>query len=237
MDNLSHSWLTEGRIDFEYKKYTLLAYLQKVGKQFDAKKLYPKLSELIAHYEQLQGFKNKKQLTANMFPKQISRLDFETMKVEYQQLFEDAELLKEIDAIVDFALPQMKHKLSMGKALYDEVEHYIELFPVGILPLRKVEGYLFLSDYPRKLVSVYSYAVTLFENMQEKFRGLHTQFLFNYRISASKNYEQVKYKLIETNKSLPNPAAFAVEFKSSFPLSETMLPVAKRSLIRHISTG
>lgn len=29
MDNLQKDWLTQGLIDFEYKKYVLLAYLNK----------------------------------------------------------------------------------------------------------------------------------------------------------------------------------------------------------------
>lgn len=237
MDSLSHSWLTEGHIDFEYKKYVLLAYLQQVSRQFDEKKLYPKLSELITHYEQLQLFKHKKLLTSEAFPRHISKLDFEKLKVQYQSMFDDGDLLKEIDSIVEFALPQIQNKLGLGKELYEEVEQHLEVFPVGILPLRKEEGYFFLSDYPRKMVSVYSYIVTLFENVTENYRGINTRFLFEFRISASKNYEQAKYELIEINKNLPNPATYAVEFKSSFPLPETMLPVAKRSLIRHISTA
>ena len=36
MKSLSETWFAEGRIDFELKKYTLLAYLQEVNKHFDA---------------------------------------------------------------------------------------------------------------------------------------------------------------------------------------------------------
>ena len=87
----------------------------------------------------------------------------------------------------------------------------------------------------KKLVSVYYYQVTIFENIQERFRGIHTRFLFDYNVSITANYEQVKYRLIEQHKHLPNPATYAVEFKESFPLPETMLPIAKRSLVRFIS--
>lgn len=31
MKTLNHNWLTEGLIDFEYKKYILLSYLQEVN--------------------------------------------------------------------------------------------------------------------------------------------------------------------------------------------------------------
>lgn len=237
MAALNQNWLTEGLIDFEYKKYMLLAYLQETGKHFDEKKLYPKLSELVDHYNNIKHFRDQKKAVAGDFPKEVSKLDFETLKVEYKELFEDDELLKELDTIVEFALPEIEYKLGIGKELYEEVEDKLEVFPVGILPLRTDEGYFFLSDFLKKLVNVYSYRISIFENVQEKFRGINVKFLYTYNTSVSKTYESIKYQLIEKNMQLPNPATYAVEFKESFPLPETMLPIAKRSLVRYISVA
>ena len=41
MPKLSKDWITEKHIDFEYKKYVLLAYLQEVEKHFEMTSLYP----------------------------------------------------------------------------------------------------------------------------------------------------------------------------------------------------
>lgn len=235
MADLPENWLTQGWIDFEYKKYLLLAYLQEAGSTFDQKKLYPKLSELVDHYRNLNLFRAKKITLERGFPKEVSRLDFERFKVEYRDMFEDDELLKEIDSIVEFALPAFEKQLALGRELYEEVENKLEVFPVGIIPLRKEEGYLFLSDFPKRLVNVYYYSLTIFEHVKEKFRGLHTRLLFNYTSSITENYEQVKYRLVTQNPALPAPAAYAIEFKQSYPLSETMLPVAKRNLLRLLS--
>ncbi len=46
MKQLSETWFAEGFIDFELKKYTLLAYLQQVSACFNESKLYPQLSDL-----------------------------------------------------------------------------------------------------------------------------------------------------------------------------------------------
>lgn len=236
MATLHQNWLTEGWVDFEYKKYLLLSYLQEVSKNFDEKKLYPRLSELLEHYQNIKLFKQQKSTVKNDFPKEITRLDFEKFKVEYKNTLKDDELIQEIDTIVDFALPEMENKLGIGKELYEEVENKLEVFPIGILPMRTEEGYFFLSDYLKKMVNVYYYQVTIFENIQERYRGIQTKFLFNYHISISDTYERVKYQLIEQRNDLPNPATYAVEFKESFPLPETMLPVAKRSLVRYLAT-
>ena len=62
MNFLSESWLIEGNIDFESKKYTLLAYLQRINRAFNENQLYPQLADLIFHFRNLQSFKDNKQL-------------------------------------------------------------------------------------------------------------------------------------------------------------------------------
>lgn len=238
MVSLNSNWLTEGHIDFEYKKYLLLAWLQETGQRFNEKKIYPKLAELVEHYNNLLQFRKLKADMVNGFPKEISKLDFEKFKVEYKTNYQDPELIKELDAIVDFALPEIEEHLSLGKELYEEVEDKVEIFPVGIMPIRNDEGYFFLSDFMKKMVNVYYYQVTIFENVHEKYRGIQTQYLFNYSAGVSSTYEGVKYKLINERKYvLPNPATYAIEFKRTYPLPETMLPVAKRSLVRYIAVA
>ena len=53
MGTLSENWLTEDIMDFEYKKYIVLGYLQNVETHFNEQKLYPDFAELIAHYKNL----------------------------------------------------------------------------------------------------------------------------------------------------------------------------------------
>ena len=53
MDSLKHDWLTEGLIDYEYKKYVLLAYLKDVSRRFNQSELYPFMSDLVFHYRNL----------------------------------------------------------------------------------------------------------------------------------------------------------------------------------------
>ena len=50
------------------------------------------------------------------------------------------------------------------------------------------------------------------------------------------NYQNIKSELIRNRTELPNPAVYAVETDLSFPMEETLLPIAKRSLVRYIST-
>ena len=62
MTELSKDWLTQGLIDFEYKKYILLAYLKNVRQNFQGQILYPFLSDLVFHYRNLLSIRENKQL-------------------------------------------------------------------------------------------------------------------------------------------------------------------------------
>ena len=46
MKTLSETWFADGYIDFELKKYTLLAYLQEINRYFNDHKLYPQLDDI-----------------------------------------------------------------------------------------------------------------------------------------------------------------------------------------------
>lgn len=235
MVSLKQDWLTEGLIDFEYKKYLLLAYLQQVEHEFEEKKLYPTFAELIAHQKRLEVFQQQKQLLMNSFPKEISRIDFEQWQVQYKALHEDTEVLKELEEIAHFAHAAIREKMSIGKELYEEVEAKVAIYPVGILPLHIEEGYLLIADYIGKLVSVYAYQITLYEGAGERYRAIHTHLVHEYALSITHTYEQIKWELIKQQPALPAPATYVLEFKQSYPLDETMLPIAKRLLVRHVT--
>ena len=72
MEKLEVNWLTEGIIDFEYKKYLLLAYFKTVKESFTRIELYPYLADLVFHYRNLQLIKDNQQLLCESFPKEIS---------------------------------------------------------------------------------------------------------------------------------------------------------------------
>ena len=72
MKTLSETWFAEGYIDFELKKYTLLAYLQEINRHFDENKLYPQLADLIFHYNNIVAFRENKKYLQEQFPKKLT---------------------------------------------------------------------------------------------------------------------------------------------------------------------
>ncbi|MBA3706553.1 MAG: hypothetical protein H0W84_11850, partial [Bacteroidetes bacterium] len=162
MQKLNDNWITDKHIDFEYKKYVLLAYFQEVSQDFNACKLYPILSDLVAHYRNTLAFKENKDRIANTFPKKISGIDLEQLQVQYDQLLNDDDLIREIESIINFSIPKFKHYLEEGKKIYDFIEKHLIIIPVGVIPLHTQEGYLLLKNVTENNVKAYQYQIKLF---------------------------------------------------------------------------
>lgn len=236
MVKLSENWIVEGLIDFEYKKYLALAYLKEVKNDFDFHKLYPKLSEILNHYNNLKKINDSKLEFSGLFPKQIANADFKNLKLTFEHTEKESELMTEIQSILDFALPEFKNKLNEGKDLYEYVENQLELAPIGINPFNQDEGYLFLTNNQQREVEIFFYEVSIFESPTEKFRGIHTKWIDNARVSLGNTIENIKKEIIKTHKKLTTPAFYQVNSNLFWPLEETLLPISKRMLVRHIST-
>jgi hypothetical protein len=53
--------------------------------------------------------------------------------------------------------------------------------------------------------------------------------------SMVNTYENLKSELIRNRCDLPNPAVYSIETELSVPVEETLLPIAKRSLVKYIT--
>ncbi|MEO6069397.1 MAG: hypothetical protein ABIN57_06300 [Chitinophagaceae bacterium] len=236
MKTLSETWFAEGYIDFELKKYTLLAYLQEINKYFNESKLYPQLSELIFHYNNLVAFRENKKYLEEQFPKKLTGIQLEKLHTLYEQMIADDELMTELEAIINFSAGKMKTTISNGTELYEFVEENLTITPIGLIPLDLQEGYFFLSAGNAKSTRVYQYRLSIFEKHDEKYRSIKTSFVELMQRSMVYSYENIKSQLIKNRSDLPNPAVYSIETSLLFPVDETLLPIAKRSLVKFIST-
>jgi len=235
MERLSKDWLTQGLIDFEYKKYVLMAYLQTVKNSFSRVELYPFMADLVFHYRNLLTLKENKTLIRESFPKEISLEDFKKLELSYRKMIEDDAVMSELESIIDFSLPQIKGFLQEGSVIYEYVESKCEISPVGVTPLYAKEGYLFVTQPPEKETTIYRYQMSIFEGSQEQLRSLNTEFIERVEKSTLTTYERLKLDLVKKFKDLPNPAAYLILARMKFPFVETLMPVAKRLFVKHIS--
>ncbi len=231
---LSETWFAEGYIDFELQKYRLLAYLKEVNQCFSEAKLYPQLSDVIFHYNNLVSFRDHKKLIQEQFPRRLDRLDAEKLELVYRRMLEDSEIMQEMEDITSYAIGQMKETIDSGTEIYEHVEQHLRIDPVGILPLYRREGYVLLRYGNHSEVRAYRYTVTLFEHQFARYKGLKMGYFDSWQNSIADTYEMIKRELIRRQPELPNPAVYAVESEMIFPVDETLLPVTRRLLVRYI---
>ncbi|GAA4334440.1 hypothetical protein GCM10023149_41820 [Mucilaginibacter gynuensis] len=235
MKMLGVNWFIEGAIDFEYKKYILLDYLQEINRHFDKSRLYPNLADLIFHYNNLLAFKQNKTVLQQAFPQRLTKANINAVKLTYKKIVEDDSSMLEIERIISYSLGKMDPAIQTGKEIYDFVESRLNIDPVGLVPLLPYHGYFSLRNGTDRTNMVYEYNLTIFEGKDDKYRGINISLIDTYEQSIVNTPEAFKQQLIKRNKYAPNPAVYYVHSDITFPLEQTLLPVAKRSLVKYIS--
>ncbi len=234
--SLSDTWFAEGYIDFELKKYTLLAYLQHVNTYFNENKLYPQLADIVFHYNNIVAFRENRRFLEERFPKQLTDINIKKLQFVYEKMIEDNDMMQELEDIINYSAQKIKHTIQSGTELYEFVEAKLNIEPVGIIPLDNSEGYLLICDGRFNTTIAYQYQLTIYEKHDERYRGLRTDFVQTWMRSVSNSVENIKAELIRTHRQLPNPAVYNIETSLAYPLEETLLPIAKRSFVKYISS-
>ena len=235
MTKLQSDWLTEGIFDFEYKKYVLMAYLQHIGSQFSANRLYPHLPELKLHFDTCVNFQTNKDALKTSFPKTLTGIDKKTLNLVYEETYQDDAYLSELSYILDFAIPNLSKMVNEGTDLFLDVKENVKISPVGIVPLRIEEGYLFFIHTFERMVTIFQYQLALYNEMKERY--LKTEFVESVKLGIGNTVAQIKIDLTRKNKFLPNPATYIVESKYDYPLHETLLPVAKKLMLKEFNVA
>lgn len=233
---LLSGWFTEKRIDFEYQSYLLLAYLKKVSDSFNQNKLFPYFPELMEHRKNLHQLKNEKMNLSANFPKELKKINLEKQKLVYKPLLRDDEMMETINSIVEFSLPKIERYIDEGNSIYNLVKEKTVIFPIGVIPIYSKEGYLLFArnSGKSKKANVFRYSISLYENSADFYGSVQTSYVSSFTLSTAKTFENIKFELIRNYPEMPNPATFAVESEFFFPLNETLLPVAKKLLLKKL---
>jgi hypothetical protein len=119
-DLISLAWYREEPIDFEYKEYLLLAYLQKVEKSFQDRKLSPHLLHMEKMIDELFMFQSSFSVIKQSFEKN-RYVYFDNIKLEG----EDDKLITEIKELVDFSIPQVQTRINYGNKLFNKYKQIL----------------------------------------------------------------------------------------------------------------
>jgi hypothetical protein len=116
---LKVDWYLEQPLDFEYKNYILLDYIQSVDKSYQIHQLSPYLLWTERLIDELKDFDNKRRIfhksiqkTQLIFDDGIIRLMKKTIEVP--------ESIKLITEIIDYSCPILESKIKLGYKLLNK---------------------------------------------------------------------------------------------------------------------
>ncbi|MCS7152600.1 MAG: hypothetical protein N2253_00825 [Bacteroidia bacterium] len=208
MERLRPGWFLEGLFDAEYQQYRLLAYLRNVQRAFLAQRLYPPLSDMIASHAELVRLAEEVHQTPADSSPQIATLE----------------------EIITFSLPLLENAIEEGKTLYETIAKALSVHVVGVVPLYRDEGYLFLRRGTESIVRVYAYELRSLYDADSQV-AIRLSYLRDYPFSFfALGFLRVRERLLKEFPHLPVPYTLAVESPWVLPLEETLLPIIQRSL-------
>jgi len=204
-EQLPHDWLTSGVLDAEYKQYILLAWLKKWEREFRDVKIYPGLGRLTEAYQDLVTFQKEQKQWSKALQGPLQGLDFASRRLIYKHFNAHPELQKYLDEVLAFSLPQIEKSIATGKNIYEIVEEHLELEPVGVQPLYRDEGYLFVYDEDKHEVNNYRYAKSPIILNGERHVQLSLKPIEQLQKSWTETFEQMKVRIGSSISRLAQP--------------------------------
>jgi hypothetical protein len=235
MGRLSIETFLRGASDFERAQYEILGQLQQIRFAFSQNEVFPHLSLLVDLYSNLKNLQEKSDGLRSATRGSITGIDPEKQAVVFDDKHIEDQHMSAIEDLIDWSLPQIKAAIDEGSTICEFVESHLNLEEVGIMPSYVKEGYLIVPDEARQQSYVLRYELSIYQSSTEQFRTLRTSHIRSIRHAEVRpSPRSVKLLLIEENRDFPNPATFAFETSIDFPFESTMLPVAKRKLMRYL---
>ena len=116
---LKIDWYLEHPLDFEYKNYILLDYIQSVDKSYQIHQLSPYLLWTEQLISELKDFDNKRRIFHKSIQKTQLIFDEGTIRLMKKSM-EVPESIKLITEIIDYSCPILESKIKLGYKLLDK---------------------------------------------------------------------------------------------------------------------
>ena len=233
MAALDLEMFTNGVQDMEGARYRILAAINAAATQFRRNNLYPGLGDVIEITSILETIKENQDQYTKVLPSRLTGVDFENKALKFETVEAAPETIDRMFELIDWAMPPLKVLADEGVAMFDFVNQSLSIDVVGIMPMYRDEGYAFVSDPRDDKFHVLRYELSLYSHEEDSYRAMKTHEVETYSTKDVEHTpEDVKLKLAEVHEDLPNPATYMVDTELDFPFESTILPVAKRKLMK-----
>jgi len=236
MEGISFDIFLSGIRDAESTQYRLLAYLQRIRDAYSRNVIYPHLAELVDLHATLGGVAGRLAEARDAIPGRLSGVDLNAHRLIYEKSDLGFDELDDLEALVQWALPRIRDTIEEGRAIFEFVDENVRLEHVGIVPSYVEEGFLLVPDRSARRIHVVRYQLSIFSGADERFRTLKTTHLRSIEAGGIlPNPAEIKRDLAVEFRELPNPSTFLLATELDFPFRETVLPVAKRKLLKNLT--
>ncbi|MFW5955429.1 MAG: hypothetical protein ACOCSK_01670 [Rhodothermales bacterium] len=235
MPALTLNTFYRGLRDVEQTQYEILAALGDIRRAFSQNEIYPHLADLIGLIRTLTDILSESDNITRRRPDWLEEQVMNQLTPTRATRAHDTPV-HIITDMIEWALPHIQRAVDEGKTIYEFVENHLNMTEVGVLPAYMDEGYLIISDLEGRAVHIRRFEVSLFGGSDDSYRTLktiHVKSISHEAVRPSPG--SIKLELLSENRDLPNPATFAIESAIEFPFRSTLLPVAKRKFMRHLS--
>ena len=222
--------------DFERAQYQVMGRLHHVRQAFSRTIVYPYLADLVKLYGALQRIIDNLEGVRGKATGEIKAIDLETPQIIRQRPHLGPDQVDLVEELIRWALPHIQETIEEGRTIFEFVDESLSLEEVGIVPSYTEEGYVILPDRKERQLHVLRYTLSVFTRADERYRSLKTTYVKSLpRGHVSPSPRSIKLDLVHEQPDLPNPATFFIDTDLDFPYEETVLPVSKRKLMRHLA--
>lgn len=216
--------------DFEIKKYKILSVLKYHEERIRKYLLYPTLTELVNSLVILEGIVNKAVLNFDeheddkFFLNNIPASDF---------CDEDED---ELTALIKWAGSSINKMLDEAIAIFEFAEKNIHIGQLSGRPGENSEGYFIIPNLECKMANIYRYETVVFNSSGTPLSSVRTKHLISF--SEKELRDNSADPAVKILMDYINDKGASVLFCSTdvgLPYEETILPVAKKNLLKYLS--
>lgn len=218
--------------DAEAAEYRIRAGLLEAHRAFVHNHVYPHLGDLIGLRRTLAALVDGADRVHEGLPGRVVGVDWEEGAVVHEKAELDGPPLLALE-LARWALPLVDAVIEEGRTLYEFVDAHAALEAVGLVPAYQREGFLLVPEPAGGWLAL-RYAIGALTGAGGPYRALWTSPV-DVDLDPLAPPAVWKEALVAACPELPTPAAFRVETDVPFPVEETVLPVAKRKLLRLVA--
>jgi len=221
------AWLTDGEVDYELKRYKMLAILSNLRKELSSYNVWSVIECAEAQLDHLYRVKYEIEVKDEQL-KVAKDIDFINFEIIYEQLNTDQSQINEImDSIVDDAIVEFGDIYMDARELWRDIESQVRLTWVPSKPPLLNEGYVAIPYED-------SFKVYYFEKptkMTNSWRNINFQYIED--IEKTEDALLKFYDSIQNDKETLMFARISVAHPA-IPHKEAVLPVTKSILFNRL---